>query len=143
MGGVCLVLVGLLGLNGAIRLCAAFAGTVNGPSAADTPMSVVGTLGIVLGAWYLLTMLRRVFFGPVKEPAHEGHNGPVHDLNLREIMAILPIATLFVVLGVYPQPVLDTSRPDLRVVARIANEAKNPGASSQQDVTKAPGEKPQ
>src|SRR6266705_3571890 len=84
--------------------------------------AVIGSTGIVLGAWYLFTMLKRVFFGPVKEPAHEGHNGPIHDLNLREIMALLPIATLFVVLGVYPQPVLDTSRPDLRVVARIVNE---------------------
>ena len=31
-------------------------------------LAVFGAVGIVLGAWYLLTMLQRVFFGPLKEP---------------------------------------------------------------------------
>ena len=30
---------------------------------------VIGGIGVFLGAWYLLTMVRRVFFGAVKEPA--------------------------------------------------------------------------
>ena len=29
--------------------------------------------GVILGAWYMLSLVRAVFFGPVKEPHHEGH----------------------------------------------------------------------
>jgi NADH-quinone oxidoreductase subunit M len=83
----------------------------------------VGAAGILLGAWYLLTMVMHVFFGPLKEPAHEGH-GPVGDLNGREIAALVPIVVLCFVLGLYPQPVLHTSERDLGVVAAITNRAR-------------------
>ena len=36
----------------------------------------------------------------------------------------MPIAVLCLFLGVCPQPFLDTVRPDLQVVARIADGAK-------------------
>ena len=54
----------------------------------------------MLGAWYMLTLLRRVFFGPLQEPHHEGH-GRVADLNGRELAALVPIALACLVLGVY------------------------------------------
>ena len=84
-------------------------------------MAVLGTAGIVLGAWYLLTMVRRMFFGPLQEP--ETHE-PVPDVTPREWAALAPILVLCVVLGVYPQPVLDTAEPDLAVVARIQTAAR-------------------
>jgi NADH-quinone oxidoreductase subunit M len=75
----------------------------------------------LLGAWYLLSMVKQVFFGTLREPHHEGHEPP-GDLNGREIAALAPILVLCVVLGVFPQPVLDTARPDLEVVARILEQ---------------------
>ena len=69
----------------------------------------------------MLTLLRRVFFGVLKEPAHDGH-GPVRDLNGREESGAGPIAALCVFLGVWTQPFLDSVRPDLRVVDGIAVE---------------------
>src|SRR5262249_18703021 len=117
----CLTSIGLPGLNGFVGEALVFLGAYRYQfERNEFPwLAVVGSAGIVLGAWYLLTMLRRVFFGPVKEPAHEGH-GPVHDLDARELLTLLPIAALCVVLGVYPQPVLDASQRDLGVVAKIA-----------------------
>src|SRR5207245_665137 len=49
-------------------------------------LAVVGSTGIVLGAWYLLTLLQRVFFGPVKEPEvrHHGEHELQGDLKPRE-----------------------------------------------------------
>jgi len=70
-----------------------------------------------------LTLLRRVFFGPVREPHHEGH-GPVADLNGRELAALVPIAALCLAIGVYPRPFFDTARRDLQVVSRIADQAR-------------------
>jgi NADH:ubiquinone oxidoreductase subunit 5 (subunit L)/multisubunit Na+/H+ antiporter MnhA subunit len=37
-------------------------------------MTVLGASGMFFGAWYLFTVLRKVLFGPVHEPHHEGDN---------------------------------------------------------------------
>jgi NADH-quinone oxidoreductase subunit M len=79
--------------------------------------AVVGTTGIILGAWYLLSMLQRSFFGPLKEP--DVHGQPIVDLNGRELAALLPLAAACLWIGVYPKPVLDMIRPDVQAVARI------------------------
>ena len=73
------------GLNGFVGESLVFLGMFDVRPA----LAVAGTAGIVLGAWYLLTMLRRVFFGPVKEPIQHGDE-PVGDLNLRELAANQP-----------------------------------------------------
>ena len=44
----------------------------------------------MLGAWYLFTMLQKVFFGPLHEPDHHGE--VITDLNGRELVAILFVA---------------------------------------------------
>jgi NADH-quinone oxidoreductase subunit M len=121
---ICLSSVGLPGLNGFVGEVLVFLGMADyeGSNMNGWVLAVVGASGIVLGAWYLLTMLRRVFFGPVKEPEHEGH-GPVKDLNGRELAALVPIAALCVLIGVYPQPVLDVARRDINVVACITGQA--------------------
>ena len=63
--------------------------------------------------------------GTLKEPAHEGH-GEVRDLNWREIATLAPILTLCLWLGVYPQPVIETMRPDVQIVANILQKAQMP-----------------
>jgi NADH-quinone oxidoreductase subunit M len=114
----CLTSVGLPFLNGFVGEALVFLGMID----VRPGLAIVGTAGIVLGAWYLLTMLMRVFFGPLKEPHHEGH--AVGDLNGRELATLVPIAALCILLGVYPQPVLDTSRADLERVARLIDQRR-------------------
>ena len=63
-------------------------------------LSVLSVSGVVLGAWYMLWLVQRVFFGPVQEPSHHGH---ASDLSLREIVALAPLALFVVWIGVYPQ----------------------------------------
>jgi NADH-quinone oxidoreductase subunit M len=41
-------------------------------------VSVVSVFGVVLGAWYMLWLVQRVFFGPLKERGHDGHHDPEH-----------------------------------------------------------------
>jgi NADH-quinone oxidoreductase subunit M len=114
----CLTSIGLPFLNGFVGEALVFLGMID----VRPGLAVVGTAGIVLGAWYLLTMLMKVFFGPLKEPEHGGH--AVGDLNGRELATLLPIAALCVLLGVYPQPVLDTSRADLQRVSRMLDQRR-------------------
>jgi NADH-quinone oxidoreductase subunit M len=92
-------------------------------------LALVTATTIILGAWYLLTMLRRVFFGPLKEPRHDGAES-IRDLDGREVATLAPIALLCLILGVYPQPFLDTTRADLDVIAEIAQKARERAAQS-------------
>jgi NADH-quinone oxidoreductase subunit M len=124
----CLTSIGLPGLNGFIGEALVLLGMYE----VRPWMVVIGASGIVLGAWYLLTMLMRVFFGPVKEPsAGTEHGPPVADLNARELSALIPIAVLCVVIGVYPQPILDTARKEIELVAHYAAQAQERQANHQ------------
>ncbi|MFO1094833.1 MAG: NADH-quinone oxidoreductase subunit M [Planctomycetaceae bacterium] len=105
--------IGLPGLNG-------FVGEVlslMGMFARHKLYAVLGATGVVLGAWYLLTMLQHAFFGPLKEPHHGDEH--VTDLNIRELLALGPIVAACLWIGLYPTPVLDLIRPDITAVADL------------------------
>ncbi len=58
--------IGLPGLNGFVGEILSLAGMF-----ARHPLyAVLGATGLVLGAWYLLTMLQTLLFGPLVEPHH-------------------------------------------------------------------------
>lgn len=92
--------LGLPGLSGFISEALVFLGTFQ--NVAFQSYVVIGALGIVLGAAYLLWMFMRVFLGPLNE-AHKD----LEDMNLRERLTLLPLCILVIVLGIFPQPVLD------------------------------------
>jgi NADH:ubiquinone oxidoreductase subunit 4 (subunit M) len=118
---ISLTSVGLPGLNGFVGEVLVLMGMFD----VRPLFAVLASAGIVLGAWYLLRLLLHVFFGPVKEPGHgaPGH-GHAADMNVRELAALVPIAVCCVLLGVYPQPVLETAERDLKVVAHIVKAAQ-------------------
>jgi NADH-quinone oxidoreductase subunit M len=117
--------IGLPGLNGFLGEWLVISGMYDfgGSQVRGTLLASLGAVGVVLGAWYMLTMVRQIFFGPVKEPHHEGH-GVIGDLNGRELATLLPIAGLCLALGVFPKPFFDTVRPEIQVVAGIADAAR-------------------
>jgi NADH-quinone oxidoreductase subunit M len=110
--------VGLPGLNGFVGESLVFFGMIEVRPA----LAILGTAGIILGAWYLMTMLRQVFFGDLKEPHHDGPE--VSDITPREIATLAPIMALCLLLGVYPQPILNSVKPDIDVVAKILETRK-------------------
>jgi NADH-quinone oxidoreductase subunit M len=59
-----------------------------------------GSLGVVLGAAYLLWLYQRVMFGPVTQFANE----ELPDLNLREYATLVPLVILAFWIGIYPKP---------------------------------------
>jgi NADH-quinone oxidoreductase subunit M len=59
-----------------------------------------GTLGIVVGAAYLLWLYQRTMFGAVTHDA----NKALRDLSLREYLVILPLVVLAFWIGIYPRP---------------------------------------
>jgi NADH-quinone oxidoreductase subunit M len=84
-------------------------------------IAVLGVAGVVLGAWYMLWLVQRVFFGPVREPKHDEDAPPVKDLGLREVLALAPLGVFIVWIGVQPEFFLDRMAPALEeVTARVA-----------------------
>ncbi|HEY4978335.1 MAG TPA: NADH-quinone oxidoreductase subunit M [Candidatus Acidoferrum sp.] len=59
-----------------------------------------GSLGIVLGAAYLLWLYQRTMFGAV---THEV-NKTLRDLSIREYVVILPLVVIAFWIGIYPKP---------------------------------------
>jgi NADH-quinone oxidoreductase subunit M len=126
---ICLTSVGLPGLNGFIGEALALFGVFEQQYArGQFPWyAAIGSTGMILGAWYLFTMLQRVFFGAVKEPHVMPHEGdePIADLNVREIGLIVPIMALCLLIGIYPQPILKSMRADVDTIAYIADLARS------------------
>jgi NADH-quinone oxidoreductase subunit M len=106
--------IGLPGLNGFVGEMLSLAGMFR----RQPVYAVLGTTGIVLGAWYLLSMIQQAFFGPLREPGHEGEQH-VRDMTRREAFAIVPICALCLFLGVMPQPLIDMIRPDVDAVVKL------------------------
>ncbi len=86
--------LGLPGLNGFIGEFLIFKGAF--PLAAWA--AAASLLGLLLTAVFLLTVLQRVFFGPLNEKW-----SALPDLTLREKVALAPAIALMFVLGIYPQ----------------------------------------
>jgi NADH-quinone oxidoreductase subunit M len=108
--------VGLPGLNGFPGEMLSLAGMFK----RNPYYAAAGATGLVLGAWYLLSMLQFVFFGPLKEPTvHDHSHGPIRDISLRELAALVPLAAACLWIGVKPQPLIDVIRPDIEAVAKL------------------------
>ncbi len=104
--------VGLPGLNGFVSeflcLIGAFAAGDAGayPGVLGPWFAAVAALGMVLAAMYLLIMVGKVVFGPLREPA--GDHGPLPaDLSMREIVVLVPLAIGCTLLGVQPDIAMD------------------------------------
>jgi NADH-quinone oxidoreductase subunit M len=116
-----LATIGLPGLNNFVSEILMLGGAFDAGSrdASVMTLAFLAALGIFLSAWYTLTMIRRVYFGPEKLPPAVG---PVNDLTPRERFAIGPIAILCLLLGLFVQPVLDVMYRD---ATRLAQEGDN------------------
>jgi len=77
------------------------------------------SLGIVLGAAYLLWLYQRTMFGPVTHDV----NKTLPDINLREHAVLLPLVVLAFWIGIYPKPFFAViEKPVERIVRQV-----NPG----------------
>jgi NADH-quinone oxidoreductase subunit M len=123
--------IGLPGLNGFVgeflvllgTFERAWMGSALNEALALKIISVLAVSGVVLGAWYMLWMYQRIFFGPLKEPKIDTHAEPVHDMNFREMAAIVPLFVFIVWIGVYPKFFLDRMSPTLEQLTAATQAA--------------------
>lgn len=144
--------IGLPGLNGFVGELLILIGMFQRGFAEGPPLwqsqyqaiAVLAVSGVVLGAWYMLWLVQRVFFGPLKEPAeHESHatdaaSSATHghgasapaDMSVREILALAPLVFFIVWIGLQPDYFLRRMAPTLNALtsqtARTLDERSAP-----------------
>ncbi len=74
----------------------------------------VSTIGILVTAAFFLRMIEKVFLGPFNEK----WTG-LKDMNLRELVAIVPLAVLTLVIGIWPRFCLDLIDPTITYLAAM------------------------
>jgi NADH-quinone oxidoreductase subunit M len=106
-------LLASLGLPGLAGFPGELLSTLEGFRAYGWWMAVVA-LGVVLAGAYNLRALRRVAHGPLAEEWRE-----MRDLDLREVLAIVPLAAGILALGVWPGLVSSAVSPVATAVAKM------------------------
>jgi NADH-quinone oxidoreductase subunit M len=95
--------IGLPGTNGFVGEFLILSGAFR----AHPLAGALATIGVVLGALYMLTMYQRVFFGPVTSD----ENRTLTDLNAREVFVVAALVVGILWIGIYPQPFLRRIEP--------------------------------
>ncbi|MEQ1722473.1 MAG: NADH-quinone oxidoreductase subunit M [Pseudobdellovibrio sp.] len=76
-------------------------------------VAAISVTGVVLGAAYMLWMVKRVFFGPkgqlVLESEKDAHHA-LHDLSVRELVVLSPMLVMIFWMGLFPNHFMDYSK---------------------------------
>ncbi|MCC7421397.1 MAG: NADH-quinone oxidoreductase subunit M [Planctomycetaceae bacterium] len=120
----CFSSMGLPGLNGFVGEVLCLIGMFKAQTSQHVfPWyAVLGATGVILGAWYLMTMMQKAFFGPLRLP--DTHGEEIHDLQPREALLLIPILALCLWIGVAPQTLLDTIDPDVKKIVRLYDRVR-------------------
>lgn len=109
--------VAVPGTNGFIGEFLVLLGTFK--SGASLAFGVLGALGVILGAMYMLWMVQKVFFGQVTQRENLG----LLDLSWREGAIAAPFILLVLVMGIAPQPFLDRLQASSEMFVKRASYA--------------------
>jgi NADH-quinone oxidoreductase subunit M len=83
----------------------------------STAAAVFATLGMILGAWYMLNLFRQAFAGPLERAENRG----LPDLGRREALVLVPLVILMFVFGILPNLIL---RPTDAAVSNLLDQAE-------------------
>ena len=109
--------IGLPGLSGFVSEVFVFLGAFGVEMI--RVLTIVSTLGILLGAGYMLWTLQRVFLGGLREKWNT-----LSDLNFREYAMFIPLTAIIIFLGVYPAPMLDLMNSSVNAMVKIMIDSK-------------------
>ena len=93
--------------------------TLIGAFQANSWVALFATTGVILSAAYALYLYRRAIFGVLDKPSLMY----IEDLNLREIVTLVPLFVLTIYYGVHPQPILDASAASIDALLQGFNHA--------------------
>ncbi|OQY26632.1 MAG: NADH-quinone oxidoreductase subunit M [Candidatus Cloacimonetes bacterium 4572_55] len=103
--------IGLPGLNGFIGEFLILMGAFS----ANYVFGIMGALGVILGAVYMLILYQRTFFGEITNKK----NLPLNDLTAREIVVFAPLIIMMVIMGIFPNLFLEKMHATLQALPNI------------------------
>ncbi len=86
----------------------------------STVAAAFATLGIVLGAWYMLSFFRNAFAGPLLRP----ENRALPDLRRCETVILLPLLVLILVIGILPNLIFHAADASVDLMLERAEERR-------------------
>jgi len=98
--------IGLPGTNGFVGEFTILLGTFK----SNVAYAVLGAVGIILAAIYMLWMYQRMMFGKITKPENEN----LKDLNLREKIVLIPLILAIFWIGIYPKPIFNRMEPSVK-----------------------------
>jgi NADH-quinone oxidoreductase subunit M len=109
----------LPGLNGFIGEFTILLGAYGSQAIGSPWFAVLATLGVILAAVYLLFMFEKVFLGKVTNAENE----KLLDLNVREVIILLPILVMIFWIGLYPKPFFALLNPSVEHLVALVQSA--------------------
>lgn len=109
--------IGLPGLSGFISEALVFLGAFGVESI--RVITIISTLGILLGAGYMLWTFQRIYFGQLKDKWSE-----LTDLTFREYAMLVPLSLIIIFLGVYPSAMLDIMNTSVNTMVKFMADAQ-------------------
>ncbi|WKZ70752.1 MAG: NADH-quinone oxidoreductase subunit M [Melioribacteraceae bacterium] len=111
--------IGLPSLSGFISEALVFVGAFGESSIRI--LAIISTLGILLGAGYMLWTFQRIFFGKLNEKWAQ-----LTDLDSREYIMFIPLTIIIIFLGIYPSAMLDIMNTSVNTLVEfMINGAAN------------------
>lgn len=108
--------LGLPSLSGFISEALVFVGAFGESSIRI--LAIISTLGILLGAAYMLWTFQRIFFGKLNEKWNQ-----LTDLNAREYVMFIPLTIIIIFLGIYPSAMLDIMNTSMNTLVEFINNS--------------------
>ncbi len=112
--------IGLPLTNGFVGEFLILNGTYVSGFAWGKPYAALATLGVVLGAAYMLWMFKRFFWGEANADEHSGTAHLHDDLNLREVAVMTPLVILVLWAGLHPRTFMAASEAPVAALLQAA-----------------------
>ena len=108
--------LGLPGLSGFVGEALSLLGAFDGAFDNAKFLTILSTIGIVIGAAYFLWTLQRIFLGQLNPKYEE-----IEEINAREIATLLPLGVLTILLGIWPHFIIDMFDQNVDAIVKAVN----------------------